>query len=158
VSNYTMSDPPSVCSLSPTHPPLSFHCPLNIRSSSPTRPRTRTHTWSHIRTAVPRGSNRLPLFTLPRDPGVAVPRPFLSLAMDHFIAPVLPEAETRWPPNISDESVITLSPSLLLSLSLSLSLSLFLSSYYNSATRTVAFWRRCSNSSTLIRKKSLATR
>lgn len=63
----------------------------------------------------------------PGDLSVAVSRPLLPLAMDHFIALVLPEAETRWSSNISGESVITLS------------FSLFITIW------RVAFWRRCSN-------------
>lgn len=141
LSNYTMSDPPYVCSLAPTHPPLSFHRLLNIRSS-PTRPRTRPHTCSHIRVRRFHAAATGCRFLL--SPGISSSSSPPTSDGSFYCARASGSGNSTVAKYIGRSQ---------------LSRSLLFPSYYNSTTRTVVFWRLCcSNSSTLIRKKPLATR
>lgn len=102
---------PTCVRLAPTHPPLRSQRLLHTRSSPIC---THTRRYSHTNgssTRAATGCRFLPSSStfLLRDLDVAVSRSLLRLAMDHFIATVLPETETQWPLDTLGESVSTFS-------------------------------------------------
>jgi len=136
-----MSDPPSSCVCSRRL--ILLWGPI---ASCTHDPRIYAHIHTYLRIHIHKqqlyaSSNRLPFFILFSEISTS---PFLRLlAMDHFIALVLPETETRWPPTINRAS----------QLSHSLTFSWF---QFGDMVRR-SFTIIPLNRSTFVRKKSLAT-